>query len=140
MRFCNQAVSYPGDWKWEVLEMRLLKPIWLRLQTTFRMICLRLNNSTDEDSETELWSSNPQLYFGDGDDQKDCGRNSPRRLSLMRSPRTEEILKSVEQALHKTDKVFQLWCDSFAILIFKIPDLGLLDFSIGLETKSCRIS
>ena len=61
----------------------------------------------------ELWSSNPQLYFDgsgvdDAADGKDCGRNSPRRLSLMRSPRTEEILKSVEQALHKTDRVFNI--------------------------------
>lgn len=30
---------------------------------------------------------------------------SNNKLSVMRSPRTEEILKNVEQALRKTDKV-----------------------------------
>lgn len=64
-----------------------------------------------DDDEENIWSSNPQLCYEDEVDrlsstsQSSSGHN---RLSIIRSPRTEEILKNVEQALRKTDQVGQL--------------------------------
>jgi hypothetical protein len=49
-----------------------------------------------------MWSSNPQLCYEE--EQGEFQSNS-NRLSIIRSPRTEEILKNVEQALRKTDQV-----------------------------------
>lgn len=57
-----------------------------------------------DDDEESMWSSNPQLCYEDeGADFQSS--NSNNRLSIIRSPRTEEILKNVEQALRKTDQV-----------------------------------
>lgn len=55
-----------------------------------------------------MWSSNPQLCYEDEGDFQTS--NSSNRLSIIRSPRTEEILKNVEQALRKTDQVISnIW-------------------------------
>lgn len=62
-----------------------------------------------DDDEDSIWSSNPQLCY---EDDIDClsvashSSSNSNRLSITRSPRTEEILKNVEQALRKTDQVF----------------------------------
>lgn len=56
-----------------------------------------------DDDEESIWSSNPQLCTYE--DEGDCHPSNSNRLSIIRSPRTEEILKNVEQALRKTDQV-----------------------------------
>ncbi|KZS21705.1 uncharacterized protein LOC116916198 [Daphnia magna] len=59
-----------------------------------------------DDDEESMWSSNPQLCYEDeGADFQSS--NSSNRLSIIRSPRTEEILKNVEQALRKTDQALR---------------------------------
>ena len=58
-----------------------------------------------DDDEDSVWSSNPQLFY-DGESECPSSATSNNRLSFTRSPRTEEILKNVEQALRKTDRVF----------------------------------
>ena len=55
-----------------------------------------------DDDEESMWSSNPQLCYEDDGEFHSTNSN---RLSIIRSPRTEEILKNVEQALRKTDQV-----------------------------------
>ncbi len=55
-----------------------------------------------DDDEESMWSSNPQLCY---EDDGECHSSNSNRLSIIRSPRTEEILKNVEQALRKTDQV-----------------------------------
>ncbi|KAI9564913.1 hypothetical protein GHT06_008654 [Daphnia sinensis] len=58
-----------------------------------------------DDDEESMWSSNPQLCYEDEGDFQSS--NSNNRLSIIRSPRTEEILKNVEQALRKTDQALR---------------------------------
>ena len=55
-----------------------------------------------DDDEESMWSSNPQLCYEEEGEYQSSNSN---RLSIIRSPRTEEILKNVEQALRKTDQV-----------------------------------
>lgn len=56
-----------------------------------------------DDDEESMWSSNPQLCYEE--EQGEFHQSNSNRLSIIRSPRTEEILKNVEQALRKTDQV-----------------------------------
>jgi hypothetical protein len=65
-----------------------------------------------DDDEESMWSSNPQLCYEE--EQGEFQSNS-NRLSIIRSPRTEEILKNVEQALRKTDQVSVKVCQVFVV-------------------------
>jgi hypothetical protein len=83
----------PGNNYFLTISFRLLLMIVWSGQELDRLL---------DDDEESMWSSNPQLCYEE--EQGEFQSNS-NRLSIIRSPRTEEILKNVEQALRKTDQV-----------------------------------
>lgn len=91
-----------------------------------------------DDDEESMWSSNPQLCYEDeGADFQSS--NSNNRLSIIRSPRTEEILKNVEQALRKTDQVsfekLGFWDHPFANHLYFLIFIQALRDMLGIEAK-----
>ena len=70
-----------------------------------------MDNLLDDEDDVSVWTSTPHLCCDDDNDY--IGSiSSQNRLSasIIRSPRTEEILKNVEEALRKTDRVICLTC------------------------------